>query len=43
MTPGLAEWARTGGLTLTGQGGLLGKLTKWSSRGGWMTTWAMRR
>ncbi len=34
MTPGLAEWARTGGLTLTGEGGLLGKLAKMVVEGG---------
>src|SRR5258707_1672615 len=31
----LTELARTGGVQLTGEGGLLGKLTRWSSRTRW--------
>ncbi len=31
----LTERARTGGVQLTGEGGLLGKLTRWSSRTRW--------
>jgi len=31
----LTERARTGGVQLTGEGGLLGKLTRWWSRARW--------
>ncbi len=31
----LTERARTGGMQLTGEGGLLGKLTRWWSRARW--------
>jgi hypothetical protein len=43
----LTERARAGGLKLTGEGGLLGKLPRWWSKArwkaNWMTIWAMRR
>jgi len=35
----LTERARAGGLKLTGEGGLLGKLTRWSSRAPWKASW----
>ena len=43
----LTERARAGGLKLTGEGGLLGKLAKMVVEGAleasWITIWAMRR
>ena len=35
----LTERARTGGLKLTGEGGLLGKLTKMVIEGAWRASW----
>ena len=35
----LTERARTGGLRLTGEGGLLGRLTKMVSRAPWRASW----
>jgi hypothetical protein len=37
----LTERARAGGLRLTGQGGLLAKLTKWWSRARWRANWTI--
>ena len=37
----LTERARTGGLKLTGEGGLLGRRPSWSSRAPWKASWTI--